>query len=317
MVVLFFSHLLRALPQPVLAAVVLVAVAGLFKLSTLKQLWRGDRPEFVVAMAALLGVLGSGLLRGVMIGAIISLVQLLRRASQAARRLPRAHPRHAAFFGSRAASGQRTDSRRADLPARIGPDLFQCGPRAATRSLDRVRGEAAAAKAGRARPVRAPRRGPAKRAQRWRAWRTNSPPRASAFRWSRRVHPCATGCAREGVDQKLGGVNRFQFRGGRDRQPATVLIFRVGDRDGECPGEQNSDLIARIDIGEVDVRTELSPFHFRHPFLQDDLAIRQIDVYNFGAEAHGIQPSWRSAWSLTAPGQLQRWCRSQAAPRFL
>src|SRR5689334_91948 len=46
-VVLFFSHLLSALPQPVLAAVVLVAVAGLFKLSTLKQLWRGDRPEFV------------------------------------------------------------------------------------------------------------------------------------------------------------------------------------------------------------------------------------------------------------------------------
>src|SRR5512141_2334035 len=70
-VVLFFSHLLRNLPQPVLAAVVLVAVAGLFKLSTLKQLWRGDRPEFVVAMAAIVGVLGSGLLRGVMIGAII------------------------------------------------------------------------------------------------------------------------------------------------------------------------------------------------------------------------------------------------------
>jgi sulfate permease, SulP family len=81
-VVLYFSHLLRALPQPVLAAVVLVAVAGLFQLSALKELWRGDRPEFVVALAALFGVLGSGLLRGVMIGAVISLVQLLRRASR-------------------------------------------------------------------------------------------------------------------------------------------------------------------------------------------------------------------------------------------
>jgi high affinity sulfate transporter 1 len=88
-VVLFFSHLLRALPQPVLAAVVLAAVAGLFKLSTLKQLWRGDRPEFVVAMAAIVGVLGQGLLRGVLIGAIISLVQLLRRASRP----------HVAFLG--------------------------------------------------------------------------------------------------------------------------------------------------------------------------------------------------------------------------
>ena len=76
-VVLFFSHLLSALPQPVLAAVVLVAVAGLFKLSTLKQLWRSDRPEFVVAVAAFAGVLTFGLLRGVMIGAVISLVQLI------------------------------------------------------------------------------------------------------------------------------------------------------------------------------------------------------------------------------------------------
>ena len=50
-VVLFFSHLLSALPQPVLAAVVLVAVAGLFNLSTLNELWRNDRSEFVVAMA--------------------------------------------------------------------------------------------------------------------------------------------------------------------------------------------------------------------------------------------------------------------------
>src|SRR4051812_48729231 len=88
-VVLFFTHLLKALPQPVLAAVVLVAVAGLFKLSTLKQLWKGDRPEFVVAIAAIAGVLTSGLLRGVMIGAVISLVQLLRRASRP----------HVAFLG--------------------------------------------------------------------------------------------------------------------------------------------------------------------------------------------------------------------------
>jgi SulP family sulfate permease len=81
-VVLFFSHLLSALPQPVLAAVVLVAVAGLLNLSALKELWHNDRPEFVVAMAAFLGVLTSGLLRGVMIGAVISLVQLVRESSR-------------------------------------------------------------------------------------------------------------------------------------------------------------------------------------------------------------------------------------------
>jgi MFS superfamily sulfate permease-like transporter len=89
MIVLFLSGALRNLPQPVLAAIVLMAVTGLFKLSALKHLWRADRAEFVVAMAALLGVLGSGLLRGVMIGAVISLVQLLRTASRP----------HVAFLG--------------------------------------------------------------------------------------------------------------------------------------------------------------------------------------------------------------------------
>jgi MFS superfamily sulfate permease-like transporter len=88
-VVMFFSNSLRNLPQPVLAAIVLVAVAGLFKVSELRHLWRAERAEFVVAIAALLGVLGSGLLRGVLIGALISLVQLLRRGS---------HP-HVAFTG--------------------------------------------------------------------------------------------------------------------------------------------------------------------------------------------------------------------------
>src|SRR4051812_26333983 len=81
-VVLFFTHLLSALPQPVLAAIVLVAVAGLLKLATLKKLWSTDRGEFVVAIAAFAGVLTFGLLRGVMIGAAISLVQLVRAASR-------------------------------------------------------------------------------------------------------------------------------------------------------------------------------------------------------------------------------------------
>jgi len=89
LVSLFLTGSLRNLPQPVLAAIVLVAVSGLFKLSELRHLWRADRPEFVVAIAALMGVLGSGLLRGVLIGAIISLVQLLRAGSQP----------HVAFLG--------------------------------------------------------------------------------------------------------------------------------------------------------------------------------------------------------------------------
>jgi len=62
-VVLFLSHLLSALPQPVLAAIVLMAVTGLFQVEALKHLWFASRPDFLVAVAALFGVLGSGLLR--------------------------------------------------------------------------------------------------------------------------------------------------------------------------------------------------------------------------------------------------------------
>ncbi|HEY0551987.1 MAG TPA: sulfate permease [Verrucomicrobiae bacterium] len=88
-VALFLSGLLRNLPQPVLAAIVLFAITGLLKISALRRLWKHHRGEFVVAMTAIVGVLGSGLLRGVMLGVIISIVMLLRRASRP----------HVAFLG--------------------------------------------------------------------------------------------------------------------------------------------------------------------------------------------------------------------------
>jgi MFS superfamily sulfate permease-like transporter len=81
-VVLFASGLLRNLPQPVLAAIVLAAVMGLVKLSALQHIWRFSRAEFIVAIAAMLGVLGSGPVNGVLIGAAISIVLLLRQAAR-------------------------------------------------------------------------------------------------------------------------------------------------------------------------------------------------------------------------------------------
>jgi MFS superfamily sulfate permease-like transporter len=82
LVAVFFTGLLRDLPQPVLAAIILIAVTGLIRIDTLKQIWRFSRTEFAVAMAALLGVLGSGLLNGVLLGVVFSLMLLLRRASR-------------------------------------------------------------------------------------------------------------------------------------------------------------------------------------------------------------------------------------------
>ena len=80
-VALFFTGLLRDLPQPVLAAIVLAAVTGLVDVHGLRGIWRFDRREFAVTAAATAGVLGSGLLNGVLLGVALSLLLLIRRAA--------------------------------------------------------------------------------------------------------------------------------------------------------------------------------------------------------------------------------------------
>jgi high affinity sulfate transporter 1 len=81
-VALFATGLLRNLPQPVLAAIVLAAVMGLVNVHAFRHIWRFSRAEFFVAIAALLGVLGSGPVNGVLLGAAISIVLLLRQAAR-------------------------------------------------------------------------------------------------------------------------------------------------------------------------------------------------------------------------------------------
>ena len=81
-VVLFASGLLRNLPQPVLAAVVLAAIVSLVDGHALRAIWRFSRTEFFVAMAALVGVLAAGPANGVLLGAGISIVLLLKAASR-------------------------------------------------------------------------------------------------------------------------------------------------------------------------------------------------------------------------------------------
>jgi SulP family sulfate permease len=81
-VILFASGLLRNLPQPVLAAIVLAAVMSLVDVAALRHIWRFSRVEFFVAIAALAGVLGSGPVNGVLLGAAISIVLLLRQAAR-------------------------------------------------------------------------------------------------------------------------------------------------------------------------------------------------------------------------------------------
>jgi len=81
-VAVFASGLLRNLPQPVLAAIVLAAVMSLFDIKAFRHIWGFSRTEFFVAVAALIGVLGSGPVNGVLLGAAISIVLLIRQAAK-------------------------------------------------------------------------------------------------------------------------------------------------------------------------------------------------------------------------------------------
>ncbi len=82
-VLIFVADLFTMLPEPILASVVLVAVRGLFKLKSLQCLYHLRRQEFWTAMAALLGVLVFGILSGVLVGVVLSLLLVVGRASQA------------------------------------------------------------------------------------------------------------------------------------------------------------------------------------------------------------------------------------------
>jgi high affinity sulfate transporter 1 len=99
---LFFTGLLRNLPNVVLATIVLVAVRGLFDVKALRHLWRVSRFEFCVALVALLGVLVLGILKGVLLAVIVSLIMLLATAARP----------HVAFLGRIPGTHRYSDSSR-------------------------------------------------------------------------------------------------------------------------------------------------------------------------------------------------------------
>jgi len=86
---MYLTGLLRNLPNVVLAAIVLVAVKGLVDVRELRHVWRVSRFEFGVSVIAFAGVLLLGILKGVMLAVVASMLLLIRRA---------AYP-HVAFLG--------------------------------------------------------------------------------------------------------------------------------------------------------------------------------------------------------------------------
>ncbi|MBO3739223.1 SulP family inorganic anion transporter [Actinoplanes flavus] len=71
--------LLRNLPQPMLAAVVIAASLSLADLSAMRRLWRQRRVEFSLALAAFLGVALLGVLPGIAVAVALSVLNVFRR----------------------------------------------------------------------------------------------------------------------------------------------------------------------------------------------------------------------------------------------
>jgi high affinity sulfate transporter 1 len=81
---LFFAKFFHNLPEPVLAAIVLMAAAHLVRLEDLRRLRVASRAEFRISLLAFAGVLLFGLLDGLLLAAFGSLVMLIAHASRPA-----------------------------------------------------------------------------------------------------------------------------------------------------------------------------------------------------------------------------------------
>ncbi len=80
--VIFFSPWFENIPKAALAAIILVAIMPLVKLSNIAITWRYDRGDGIAEIATLLGVLVYGIEEGITLGIILTLVSHLRKTSQ-------------------------------------------------------------------------------------------------------------------------------------------------------------------------------------------------------------------------------------------
>ena len=73
-VLLFLTDPLENLPTTALAAVVIAAVLRLIEVRSLLELWRTRRLDFVIAVSTTVGAVAIGLLQGIVIGVVLSLL---------------------------------------------------------------------------------------------------------------------------------------------------------------------------------------------------------------------------------------------------
>ncbi len=80
LMLLFAPGLLRNLPQPTLAAVVIAASVSLADIAGMRRLWRQRKADFALATAAFLGVALLGVLPGIALAVGLSILDVFRRS---------------------------------------------------------------------------------------------------------------------------------------------------------------------------------------------------------------------------------------------
>ena len=78
---LFLTGLFKNLPHVILAVIVLDAVTGLIDLKELKHLFRVSRSEFWVALVTILAVMVLGVLQGIVIAVVLSILTILKKTA--------------------------------------------------------------------------------------------------------------------------------------------------------------------------------------------------------------------------------------------
>ncbi len=99
---LFFTGLLKNLPTVILAGVVIVAIKSLVDFREFKRMYKVNKQDFLIAISAFLTVLIFGILHGIILGAVLSLILIIKIVSTP----------HVAFLGRIPGSNRYSDLKR-------------------------------------------------------------------------------------------------------------------------------------------------------------------------------------------------------------
>ena len=124
---LFLASLFEDLPSATLGAVVIDAMLGLVTFAELRRYYRVNRADWVFFMGAGLGILCFGIIQGIVIGVVLSLLLLIARSSRTSvRELGRDRDRAPTTTSSVTRTWR--PSRRPRRPRRRAAVLRRCRP---------------------------------------------------------------------------------------------------------------------------------------------------------------------------------------------